>query len=561
MSFNKNSASFVLLCSLAFSSFATGQTLAQESQPAKDPSVDAVFAQEKKLSDTMRKFSPIVETYIQNFKPDEELGAVPESDQYFLGRLVLNKKLVRKGMDKQNASFFSRTLDRLDSFYKLHYVPLGFTQLVLLNHDFDARHYQLKYQRQQFLGEVRTRVYDVEPAHGAKGTHFLGRIWVEDQSHNIVRINGTYAPQKPGSMYLHFDTWRLNVQPDLWVPAFVYTEETDAKYNFTRNLHMKSQTRLWGYDRKHSGQQSEFTDLQVDSASSDIADKSGSNANESSPLRSQHMWEREAEDNILDRMERAGVLGPAGEASKVLETVVNNLEVTNNIAVDPEVRCRVLLTTPLESFNVGHTIVVSRGLLDVLPDEASLAMVLSHELAHIALGHAVNTKYAFNDRMLFPDEKVIQKIGVQRTDPEEEAADKKALELLAKSPYKDKLQNAGLFLRALESRSHELPALINPNFGNRMAKSDEVLRLGSLAQSAPQLQATNVHQMAALPLGGRINLNPWNDQVTLQKGKPVPLLAAREKMPFEVTPFFPNLARLKEPTSEVASQSKASGDR
>ncbi len=559
MSLRKQSASFVLLCSLASGTLGM-RAHAQESKPARDQYADAIFTQENKLSDTMRKFSPVVETYIQNFKPDEELGAVPESDQYFLGRLVLNKKLIRKQMDKSSAGLISKTLDRLDGFYKVHYVPLGFTQLVLLNHDFDSRHYQLKYQRQQFLGEVRTRVYDVEPARGVKGTHFLGRIWVEDQGHNIVRINGTYAPQKPGSMYLHFDTWRLNVQPDLWVPAFVYTEETNAQYNFARKLRMKSQTRLWGYDRKHSGQQSEFTDLQVEAAAN-VADNSGSNANESSPLRSQHMWEREAEDNVLDRMERAGVLAPAGEASKVLETVVNNLEVTNNISVDPEVRCRVLLTTPLESFNVGHTIVVSRGLLDVLPDEASLAMVLSHELAHIALGHAVDTKYAFSDRMLFPDEKVLRKIAMQRTDSEEDAADKKALQLLAQSPYKDKLQNAGLFLRALESRSHQLPSLINPNFGNRIAKSDEVLRLGSLAQSAPQLQATNVRQLAALPLGGRINLNPWNDQVTLQKSKPVPLLSAREKMPFEVTPFFPNLARMKEPSSEVASQSKPAGDR
>ncbi len=63
-----------------------------------------------------------------------------------------------------------------------------------------------------------------------------------------------------------------------------------------------------------------------------------------------------------------------------------------------------LLTTPLESFTIGHTIVVSRGLLDVLPDEASLAMVLARELGHIALGHQLDTRLAFNDRMFFADE-------------------------------------------------------------------------------------------------------------------------------------------------------------
>ena len=110
-------------------------------------------------------------------------------------------------------------------------------------------------------------------------------------------------------------------------------------------------------------------------------------ANEIVPVESTHKWQREAEDDVLDRLQRAGLLAPEGDVSKVLETVINNLEITNKLNIQPEVRARVLLTTPLESFTIGHTIVVSRGLLDVLPDEASLAMVLAHELGHIALGH------------------------------------------------------------------------------------------------------------------------------------------------------------------------------
>jgi predicted Zn-dependent protease len=89
---------------------------------------------------------------------------------------------------------------------------------------------------------------------------------------------------------------------------------------------------------------------------------------------------------------------------KILQTVVNNIEITNNIELPRPVRTRVLTTSPLETFSVGNTIVVSRGLIDVLPDEGSLAMVLSHELAHIVLGHNLGSQYAFNDRMLFSDE-------------------------------------------------------------------------------------------------------------------------------------------------------------
>ena len=61
--------------------------------------------------------------------------------------------------------------------------------------------------------------------------------------------------------------------------------------------------------------------------------------------------------------------------------------------------------------------------------------------------------------------------------------------------------------------------------------------------SAPQLDMNKLDQIAALPLGGRVRLNPWNDRVELIKAQPVAVTSARDKMPFEVTPFFPRLTR------------------
>jgi Zn-dependent protease with chaperone function len=547
----------VLTASLAAAAADSPASQNKQIQSRNDAITASIFYQEAKLVQNMHKYTPLVETYIQNMRPDNELGEVPVSDKYFLGRLVLDKRGINdKAYDKKKAGMFSRVLDRLDTFYKMNYLPQGFMQLVFLSNGFDKNNYDLKYLRQEFLGGVRTMVFDVVPRKKIKGTHFVGRIWVEDQDHNIVRFNGTYEPQRGGNFYFHFDSWRMNMQPGLWLPAFVYTEDTDVKYDLIRRISMKGQTRLWGYDLKHSGQQTDFTDMQVESVN-DLSDKSGDSANEVSPIESRHKWQREAEDNVLDRMERAGVLAPAGEVSKVLETVANNLEITNNINIQPEVRCRVLLTTPLESFTVGNTIVISRGLLDVLPDESSLAMVISHELAHIALGHSVNTKYAFSDRMIFPDEQVFQKIGMRRDDVDEQAADKKALELLQSSPYKDKLANAGLFLRSLQSHSHELTWLISPNFGNKMAKNGDVLQMASLIQRSPELKTSDVRQIAALPLGSRIKLDPWDDHVNLKKSKPEAILSARDKLPFEVTPMIPNLVRVTQGSSEVAQNGAA----
>jgi hypothetical protein len=269
------------------------------------------------------------------------------------------------------------------------------------------------------------------------------------------------------------------------------------------------------------------------------------------------MWERQAEDNAIDRLQRIGLLAPPGDVDKLLVTVVNNLLITNNIDLQGDIRCRVLLTSPLESFTVGHTIVISRGLLDVLPDEASLAMVLAHEVSHIVLGHPFDTKLAFNDKLFFPDEQSFERFDFKHSAADEEAADTKALELLNNSPYKDKLGNAGLFLRALQAKAPELPKLIRPHLGNSFASAKNI-RMANLLSSAPALEEKRLDQIAALPLGGRIKVDPWSDQVELSKAKPVALTSAREKMEFEITPFFPYLTRLSSGGEKVALTTPAS---
>jgi hypothetical protein len=192
---------------------------------------------------------------------------------------------------------------------------------------------------------------------------------------------------------------------------------------------------------------------------------------------------------------------------------------------------------------VGNTIVISKGLVDVLPDEASLAAVLSHELAHIVLGHNLGSKYAFNDRMLFDDDSTYQNLGFKHIPEEEAAADKKALELLKNSPYAQKLDNVGLFLRALQLRAPQLSALLTTHLGNSLEENGKITRLSGLDTLGPALDNNKLDQIAALPLGGRVKINPWDDKAEMVKAAPVAITSARDKMPFEVTPFFPRLIR------------------
>ena len=520
-------------------------------QPAvstADQVIDRIISREHALMEMLKTRTPIVETYLQNLKLDPQLGPVPKDDHYFLGKMDLTESIDRKTfLNDENIQ--KHLLGGFTKFFKVQYQPLGFSWMIFADrNDFDRQHYDFQFLRREFLGDVRTLVFDVTPKKGTGNGRFLGRIWVEDQDFNIVRLNGTYAPRPRNAYFFHMDSWRLNLIPGYWVPAYIYSEEGDFSYKANNEVAFKAQSRIWGYDLRKQHQEDELTQVLVES----VNDKSPT-AQDSSPVESARAFEQEAEDNVVDRLESAGLLAPSGEVDKILQTVVNNLLITNNLELSRPVRARVMLTTPLETFSVGNTIVISRGLIDVLPDEASLAMVLSHELGHIVLGQNLGSKYAFNDRMLFSDESTYTNLGFRHSPEEELAADKKAEELLANSPYKDKLDSGGLFLKALNYRAPELASLLTPHLGNAFTEKGVVIRLANLMNRAPKLEMDKVDQIAALPLGGRVKLNAWDDRVEMVKSQAVALTSAREKMPFEVTPFLPHLSRLGNSTEANAA--------
>ncbi len=502
--------------------------------------VDRFIEREHGLMKMLSTRTPVVETYLQNLSADPQLGPVPSSDHYFLGRMDMGETVDRKDYLKEKDGMESRLMGGFHKLYKVQYQPMGFSWMVYADRsDFDREHYEFHYIRREFLGDVRCLVFDVTPKKNSGKGRFLGRVWVEDQDYNIVRLNGTYAPAPRNSMFFHMDSWRLNLIPGYWVPAYIYSEEGDFSAGVKNKLAFKAQTRIWGYDLKKNDSEDELTNIRVDS----VQDNSTA-AQDASPLQAEREWQQQAENNSIERLTRSGLLAPEGDVDKILQTVVNNLEVTNNIDLPRPVRTRVLLTAPLETFSVGNTIVISRGLIDVLPDEASLAAVLSHELAHIVLGHNLGSKYAFNDRMLFSDDSTYQNLGFKHVPEEEAAADKKAVDLLKNSPYAQKLDSVGLFLKALQTRSPQLQALLTTHLGNSLAEGGTINRLQALSTQGPALDMTKLDQIAALPLGGRIKINPWDDKAEMVKTAPVAITSARDKMPFEVTPFYPRLGRM-----------------
>jgi hypothetical protein len=482
-------------------------------------------------------------------KPDKDMGAVPVKDHYFLGQADLSKGVVDNSMlnGKKGKLQAFNPIAHLGDMFSSSYIPDGFLQMIYIDtNGFDRQHYQFDYVHREFLGEVRCVVFDVTPLPKSGKGRFKGRIWAEDQGYAIVRFNGVYTPVAGiNGFNLHFDSWRLNVQPGLWLPAYIFSQESDLKDFMGNHVRFKSQTRLWGYNLKNVGRQEEFSELTIESPNA-IQDQAAST--DRSPIEAQREWQHQAEINVVDRLQRTGLVAPPGEVDKVLETVVNNIEVTNNLDIQPDVRCRVMLTGTLEMFSIGHTIVLSRGLIDVLPDEASLATMLAQELADIILTKPSTDQWGFNDTTTVTATEALGHFSFKDSPAQIQQDSQKAVELLKNSPYKDKLASAGLFLKQLDADSKTLPVLINPHLGNRIYLADQLI------SSAPNLEPAKLDQIAALPIGARLKLDPWSDHVELLKAKALPLLSAREKMPFEITPFMPYLTRYQKPGSGISAE-------
>jgi hypothetical protein len=520
--------------------------------PEQAALVDRAIAQEKIVIKNIQQRTPLVETYIQDTRPDVKLYEVPVDDYYVLSRVDFGKGFFDKTYDPRADSkrgFFKGSLAAMSGLSKMlglekfTYNPNGFMQMMFIDPTgFDRQHYVFSYVRREFLGSVRTWVFDVHPKVPGMG-RFFGRIWIEDQGGNIVRFNGTYtgpSNEDSSKYYFHFDSWRMNMQPDLWLPVAIYVEESQ-RIEGEKSVGLKAQTHFWGYSLKLPTRESENVSIKVD----DAVDQSGQ-SEDVGPLAASRLWIEQAENNVIDRLVEAGLvapLDPDGYEQKVLDQIVTNLVVPNNLAFTEQVKCRVLLTDTIEATTVGNTILLSRGLINSLPNEPAFASVISMELAHIALGHHIDTRYAFNDRLLFPDESTFQRINMYHSDADDLTAATQAMKYLQNSMYKDQLPLAGLYFEQLMDRAKELKALNTPKLGDSLLQPDGVPWMDALVKMAPKINWDDMNQVAALPLGSWIKIDPWDDSVHRLNAPRYAPMNAREKMPFEVTPIFYNLQR------------------
>src|SRR5271168_231564 len=129
-----------------FASAAAAQTQPAKSAPPQtgassaravttaDQAIDLMIAREHDEVSVIRQYSPIVETYVQDMKPDAEMGIVPVKDHYFLGQAELAKGIMDDSMlDKKKSK-----VSAFNPFSHLEgssssAVPHGFMQMIFVD--------------------------------------------------------------------------------------------------------------------------------------------------------------------------------------------------------------------------------------------------------------------------------------------------------------------------------------------------------------------------------------------------------------------------------------------
>src|SRR6201987_585042 len=503
-----------------------------------DPLVAAAAKHERSILKAAVEGHPLVETYLQ-YTPKG--SSSPQKDTYSLGSIDQRKTLSEDAYQREVATKLSGRLlslakdigignpEEVDTFAFADMLSPDFTEL-------DGQHYHFEFRRYVFVGTRRMALYDVSPVSTKKAFQrgrFLGRIWIDQQDAVIARYNGVFigsSREKARPDYLHFDSWRRRAAAGSWLPYAIYIEEP------VRGSVIHGQLRFWGYhlERLNLQRDSSMTNIQVDNA----LDESTSSP-DVSPLEAGNLWRKQAESNVMDRLESAGLLAPAGDFEKILDQIVINLSVPSNLDFSAPVHCRILLSVPIEATVADHTILLSKGLIATIPTEEALASVLAVELAHIQLGHRLDTRYAFSDRMMFANTQTYENIRLVHTPADDQAAAKLAQKYIAASLYADKIASISAYYSVLDDASRRLPELMHGYLADSLLAPDGQPWLHGWLPNVSLKAAYQVPEKAPLPLSSALRVDPENDQLHQILPRIGPSSPA-EVHPFEILPVVLN---------------------
>ena len=478
--------------------------LCRAQSPPTDKDIDATVWNETRLTERRQNFN------IEIFLESRDARSIVQDNAYWVGRVHLYKGV-------HHVAEFPSSLARLSLPLMSRIVPAGFVAMVfpdLAGPDLDF--YDWKYGGEQISGGVRCWVFDLRPKEATAYGAFVGRILVAEADQMIVRFEGTFTSNpKKHSPYLHFISVRAKSGFDgQWVPSNVYISEKDLARPINGSSELRARVMTWGFQQQALTEQA-VAELHVEGPIQRRVDPF-------TAVRDPHEFDRAVEQMMVEWMTAQGLLARPGQTEAGLKGVVAGLVKKNNSSCS-EIQVRVLLTTPLEGFTIGCTVVISKEMLNVASDDAVASLLLAPMLAHILLNHPNKPVYA--DMLQADADEVLKKLSFAGTAEDIQEDDRKGLELLVNSQSQGNLARMGSFLRSAAEYCRRMPALfLQPRLGNAIPACDGRGPIMKLIPLAPR----RIEGVPAFSLGSRLILDPVTDIVQL-------LYPSQDQEPFQLT--------------------------
>ena len=279
--------------------------------PEQSALIDKAIVREKVVIKEVKARTPLVETYIQNMRPDPVMRQVPDSDQHFLGRVEFNKVIgdqsfkegAKAGGKKESTMGHImgslNFIKGLGGSLHLQFQEAGFVQMILMDSNTTST--------SSTITSISFVTISLEPfrplcstsrrrPRAARDAFSVASGW---RSRTAMSFGSTVivaGSEKDYHEFFHFDSWRTNIQPDLWLPTSFYVEESDPK-SVTSTLKFKAINHVWGYVLKVPATSAEVATIDVEGAKDESQTSS-----DLSPRGQQIAFEQEAEDNVVERL-------------------------------------------------------------------------------------------------------------------------------------------------------------------------------------------------------------------------------------------------------------------
>jgi hypothetical protein len=116
----------------------------------------------------------------------------------------------------------------------------------------DLPKYNVEYVGKDKIDELNTYIFDVKPKTIIKGQRYLeGRLWVDDQDLQIVKVKGQALPQFDDNKFPHFESYRENIDGHYWFPTYVYSDDV-LEFKKSGSIHLRATISYTKY-KKFSG--------------------------------------------------------------------------------------------------------------------------------------------------------------------------------------------------------------------------------------------------------------------------------------------------------------------